>query len=309
MYLKRAAGLTFVLLMVLATTALGSPAPQSNNQYAIERAQAAVREQIIRERGTNLDISFPDWQRAETYYISNAETGVRGEGTYAWRNDYRRTERFSYDAIVNVRSGRVDRVSYRTLGATGTESRWPDNDRYDRYNVPNWLVGTYTGRSPSNNRRNATLTIGRSGNVTVTNERGRVDSGQYANGQIDFNDNFSWTIDRNGNDIRVRDTRTNRSERFRRTSDWNDNYDGNVPQWAIGTFRGNTDSGESELTIGPEGSASIRSLRTNQVFYGRYELGILNFEFGSFNVTRNGDGIRTIERGNRRNQTSYSRVD
>ena len=69
MYLKKAAGLTFVLLIVLATTALGSSAPQSNSQYAIERAQGAVREQIIRDRGTNVDISFTDWQQAETYYI------------------------------------------------------------------------------------------------------------------------------------------------------------------------------------------------------------------------------------------------
>ena len=81
-----------------------------------------------------------------------------------------------------------------------------------------------------------------------------------------------------------------------------------MPRWAVGTFRGTTDRGEAELIINRDGTASIRSLSTNQTFSGDYSNGVLRFEWGSFDVSRDGDGIRTIEVNNRNNQTAYRRV-
>ena len=84
---------------------------------------------------------------------------------------------------------------------------------------------------------------------------------------------------------------------------------GNVPNWAIGTFRGRTDSGESELTISPNGIATARSLSTNALFTGRYANDVLTFDWGSFRIVRDSNGISTIEVGNQRNRTSYRRVN
>ena len=83
----------------------------------------------------------------------------------------------------------------------------------------------------------------------------------------------------------------------------------NVPNWAIGTFRGLTDSGESELTISPNGIATARSLSTNQLFTGRYANDLLTFDWGSFRIVRERNGISTIEVGNEQNRTSYRRVN
>ena len=84
---------------------------------------------------------------------------------------------------------------------------------------------------------------------------------------------------------------------------------GNLPDWAIGTFRGVTDSGESELSISPNGIATARSLSTNQLFTGRYANDLLTFDWGSFRIVRDGNGISTIEVNNPRNRTSYRRVN
>ena len=305
MYSKKGFAFAFLLCLFSATF---SATAQENPQYAVERAQNAVRDRIINDRGNNVDVTFPEWQRAQTYYVSNTLTGVRGEGMYAWRNNYRRTERFTYDVVVNVRNGRIDRLNY-SAGSGGTD--WPNNDGSN--NVPNWAVGTFTGRSPSNNRRQGTLVIGRSGNVSLTYNRGRPDYGDYSNGQISFRENFVWTVDRNGRDIRVRDLRTNRSERFRRSSDWDgddDNNDSNrVPEWMIGTFRGTTDDGEAELSIDLNGTAYARSLRNNTTSSGRYANGVLTFDFGTYEIRRERNGIRTINQSNRQNQTYYQRVN
>jgi hypothetical protein len=76
----------------------------------------------------------------------------------------------------------------------------------------------------------------------------------------------------------------------------------------IGTFRGYTDSGEAELSIAPDGSAIARSLTAGRSFDGRYENGRLTFEFGSYDVQRDGNGIRTVNLNNRRDQTWYRRI-
>ena len=279
---------------------------QENPQYAIERAQNAIRERVGREYGDNYDVTFPD--QAQTYSVSNAQTGVRGRGMYAPRDNYRNARNFFYDVVVNVRNGNVDRVDFRLDGGGGGIGRGgSDND----YRVPSWLVGTYRGRNPSS-RQNMSLIINRRGRIRAVNDNGGTDRGDYVNGQIQFGNDQTWDINQSGRDLRVRDTRTGRSERFRRTSDSDDgDFQGDsdrVPNWMIGTFRGVTDSGESELSIDSDGSAIARSLTTGRSFSGRYENGTLTFEFGTYDVQRDGNGIRTVNLNNRRDQTSYRRT-
>ena len=175
---------------------------------AIDRAQARVREQILREQGRG-SVSFPQYLPAETYPISNVQANVRGRGIYI-RDSYSQPQGVSYEATVNLRSGRVEQSSYRFDSG---------NDIGDGRNDPC-----------------------------------------------------------------------------------------TVPRWMRGRFRGVTNSGDSELTINGDGSASIRSLRGNRTFYGRYSEGILSFDFGSFSIARDGDGIRTLSVNNPNEQTTYTRV-
>jgi hypothetical protein len=81
-----------------------------------------------------------------------------------------------------------------------------------------------------------------------------------------------------------------------------------VPRWAIGTFRGYTDAGEAELSIFPDGTATTHLLSNNKPNTGRYYNGVLTFDWGSYDLFREGNGIRTSERGNQGRQTSYRRV-
>ncbi len=295
---------TTSVILSLTLTAAASRTVFAQSQSAIQSVQAAVRDRIMRDV-SNVDVTFPDWLPVRTYFVSNSRTGVTGEGMYALRNDYRRSTRFSYDAVVD-RNGRVEQVTYRIIDANEQPTTGPITERPRPYDVPSWLIGTYTGRSPTN-RRTATLNI-TYGGISVVDDRGNSDFGNYTTGQINFGNNYSWTVEQNGQNLRVRDVQTGRSEQFRRvsTSVYNTVR---VPQWAIGVFRGNTDNGESELIISPDGTAAICSLRTYQLFIGRYDNNVLAFSFGSFNVTQRGDGIRTTEISNRRNQTTYRRVN
>ena len=81
-----------------------------------------------------------------------------------------------------------------------------------------------------------------------------------------------------------------------------------VPEWAIGTFVGMTDSGQTQLTISADGAATVTSLRSNQTFMGRYDNGYLNFEWGSYTLARERNGIRTVAINDQRSQTSYRRM-
>ena len=72
--------------------------------------------------------------------------------------------------------------------------------------------------------------------------------------------------------------------------------------------RGTTNNGEAELRISADGTATARSFSTNQTFAGTYSNGVLRFDWGSFNLIRDGDNIRTVEINNRDNQTTYRRT-
>ena len=288
-----------VIVVIFAAGGLAQTFAQ--DRYAIERAQEAVRERIVRERGgSTSSVLFPDHLRTETDAVSNNQMRVRGEGTFR-RDAYTQAQRFTYEAVVNTRNGRVQRIAYNFTGLDNND----DYNNEGNAEVPRWLVGTFRGRNPSNRQnQSVTLTIDRNGAVSALYDNGSRESGNYANGQIRFGGRPAWDVTRASNGFRA--TSRRRSEDFIRTSGDADDT-GRVPRWAVGTFRGTTDTGESELTIGADGTATIRSLRTNETFYGNFSDRILRFEWGDFEVTRERDGIRTTEVNNRRNQTYYRR--
>lgn len=290
------------LLALLLFAAIPASQAQTDRQtrYAIERAQIGVSGKIIQERGgTWSDVTF-DQTRTQTWRISNRQTGVRGAGTHSSGGS--NTRSFTYEATVNHRNGNVEQVTYDWVRGGGG-----GGGRDDR--APRWLVGSFNGRSPSNRRRVA-LTIGRGGAVSAVYDNGSRDEGTYDNGQIRFNNSTVWDVSRIEQGFRA--AWGSRSEVFSSTSgrdyDNTDDNDGRVPRWARGTFRGTTDSGESELTIRADGTATARSLTKNQSFQGTYSGGVLRFDWGTFEVERIGDGIRTVQTNNRNNRTDYRRT-
>ena len=296
-FASRAGLLALALLFAAAAPARAQNERQT--RYAIERAQVGVSGKIIQERGgTWTDVTF-DQTRTQTWRVSDRQTGVRGAGQFSPGGANSRS--FTYEAVVDHRNGKIERTSYDFVGGGG-------GGRDDR-RVPRWLVGTFYGRSPSNQRR-VTLTVTRDGDATAAYNNGSREQGTYENGRIRFGGSDIWDVSRAGNDIRAASGR--RSEVFTNTpwrgGDDDDDDGGRVPRWMRGTFRGTTDTGESELTIRADGSATARSLTKNQSFQGTYSNGVLRFDWGTYDVTRTRDGIRTTDLNNRNNHTDYRRT-
>lgn len=295
------AGLLALLLLVAA--AAPSSAQDRQTRYAIERAQVGVSGKIIQERGGTWESVTFDQTRTQTWRVSDRQTGVRGAGTHT-PPDGARPRMFTYEAVVDNRNGSIQRVSY-DMGGGGGRPGGGDDRR-----VPRWLVGTFHGRSPSSNRRRVALTVTRDGDATAVFDDGAREQGTYDNGRIRFNASESWDVSRVDEGIRAASGR--RSEVL--TTDpsgggYGDDADdgGRVPRWMRGTFRGTTDTGESELTIRADGTAIARSLTKNQSFRGTYANGRLRFDWGTYEVERTRDGIRTVDVNNR-SSTEYRRA-
>ncbi len=197
---------------------------------------------------------------------------------------------------------------------TGNQPGYPEQGG----NVRNCATGTFRGFT---NAGEVELTIERSGTATIRPLNSNAAyNGRCANDVLYF-DWGSFNVVRDGRNINLVEigNERNRSS-YRRTSRYQEGSDqgydpryppqgDTVPNWAIGTFRGVTDTGESELTIAPNGVATIRSLNSNALHNGRFLNDVLTFDWGSFRVVRDGRGISTIAVGNQGTRTSYRRVD
>ncbi|HEX6185724.1 MAG TPA: hypothetical protein VFZ44_17680 [Pyrinomonadaceae bacterium] len=295
-----------LLALLLFAAALPSSAQDRQTRYAIERAEIGARLKVVQERGGGMDSVTFDQTRTQTWRVSDRLTGVRGAGRHVPGNGTGARD-FTYEAVVNHRSGEIQQVSYNVVGGGGIGGGIGGGR--DERRVPRWLVGSFDGRSPSNRRRVA-VTVGRDGAVSAVYDNGARETGSYDNGRIRLGTSAAWDVSRVNEGFRAAWGR--RSEVFNRTSagdDYDDDADdgGRVPRWARGTFRGTTDSGESELTIRADGTATARSITKNQSFQGTYSNGRLRFDWGTYEVERVRDGIRTVDVNNR-NSTEYRRT-
>jgi hypothetical protein len=303
-------GAGLLALLLLFAAAVPSSAQQDRQtRYAIERAQIGVSGKIIEERGGDWNSVTFDQARTQTWRVSDRQTGVRGAGRHTPPGSSARE--FTYEAVVDHRNGSIQQASYVLVGGGGNDGGM-GGGRGDR-RVPRWLVGSFNGRSPSNRRRVA-LTVARDGEVWAVYDGGAREQGTYDNGRIRFNSSGEWDVSRVDEGFRAASGR--RSEVFGRTSGGNVNDDNNdgrddegrVPRWMQGTFRGTTDSGETELIIRADGTATTRSITKNQSYQGNYSGGVLRFDWGTYEVSRTRDGIRTTDRNNRNGQTDYRRT-
>jgi len=224
-------------------------------------------------------------------------------------------------ATVEIGNER-NRTSYRRVsgGQGDIGSNYPTYPTYptDQYgNVPGWATGVFRGTT---NNGEVELTIAPNGVATMRSlNSNELFKGRYDNGVLTF-DWGSFNVASEGNGISTVDTRNRRNRTsYQRISGYSGNIGstfqkypdqgGNVPNWAVGTFRGVTNNGEAEITISPNGIATMRSLNSNQLFNGRYANDVLTFDWGSFRLVREGGGISTVEVGNEQNRTSYRRTN
>jgi hypothetical protein len=295
-----------LLALLLLAAAAPSSAQDRQTHYAIERAQIGVSGKIIQERGGDWGSVTYDQARTQTWRVSDRQTGVRGAGRHSPPNSPARD--FTYEAVVDHRNGSIQQANYVISGGGGGGMGGGRDER----RVPRWLIGSFNGRSPSNRRR-VEVTVERDGDIWAVYDGGTREQGTYDNGRIRFNSSGEWDVSRVEEGFRAASGR--RSEVFSRTSANNDDDDydgrddsGGVPRWMQGTFRGTTGSDETELIIRANGTATARSLTKNTSFQGSYSGGVLRFDWGTFEVTRVRDGIRTIQTTNRNNQTDYRRT-
>ncbi|HEX8352764.1 MAG TPA: hypothetical protein VF611_07695 [Pyrinomonadaceae bacterium] len=304
------AGLLALLLLAAADP---SSAQDRQTRYAIERAQIGVSGKLIQERGGDWNSVTYDQARTQTWRVSDRHTGVRGAGRHTPPGSSARD--FTYEAVVDHRNGSIQQANYVLVGGGGIGGGIGSGmgGGRDGRRVPRWLVGSFSGRSPSNRRRVAVM-VGRDGEVSALYDGGARETGSYDNGRIRFNTSGEWDVSRVDEGFRAASGR--RSEVFSRASageDYTDDDDGRddtgrVPRWMQGTFSGTTDSGETELIIRADGTATTRAVTKNQSYQGTYSGGVLRFDWGTYEVTRTRDGIRTTDRNNRSGQTDYRRT-
>jgi hypothetical protein len=120
----RTALLIAVFAVVIGSVSLGWA--QGSKDWAVDRAQRAVREQITND-DRNVAVRFGNDARTES--PSNTDRRVRGSGT-AVRDRDGKSRPFAYDAVVNTRDRKVSDVHHDWRGDWRTA-------------VTNRLTGTY----------------------------------------------------------------------------------------------------------------------------------------------------------------------
>jgi hypothetical protein len=126
--MSRRALLATVLAVVVGSVTLDSA--QGSNEWAIDQAQRAVREQIAGDEG-NVAVRFAGDARTES--PSNTDRRVRGSGS-AVRDRDGKSRPFSYLAVVDTRTSNVSDVRYDWHGDWRTEAidRLTRDGRLDR---------------------------------------------------------------------------------------------------------------------------------------------------------------------------------
>ena len=212
-------------------------------------------------------------------------------------------------AVVEMGNQR-NRTIYRRVGGSGDVVATYPTDQYG--NVPSWAVGTFRGMT---NDGEAEITIRSDGVATARSlVNNAVFNGGYANNLLTF-DWGSFRLVNEGGGIRAVRVGERTGILYQRVTgypgDTGPTYPsqyGNLPNWAVGRFRGMTNDGEAELTIGSDGNATVRSLTTNQVFSGRFANDVLTFDWGSFRLVRGNGGITLVEVG-KQSGLFYRRID
>jgi len=182
-------------------------------------------------------------------------------------------------------------------------------------NVPSWAAGTFYGRDRQTGSA-IVLTIARNGSVSVSVD-GNSPSYASLRGTTLTNGPYVSRVTRRGNGIRTTDIndRNNFIDYSRNPNNgggWNPGGDGggqgNVPNWAVGTFYGNDSLSGSNLamTISRNGQVSI-SIDGGALIFASMNGTTLTNGVDVSRITRINNGIRTTDVNNRNRFIDYYR--
>jgi len=164
--------------------------------------------------------------------------------------------------------------------------------------APDWAVGTFTARNPQSGGT-IVLTIERSGNVTV-NLDGTLNYGNVNGNRLTLN-GVASRIRRINNGIRT--TRIDNGERidYIRGGNSGGGGNGNVPDWAIGTFTARNPQTGGVIVLTIDGNGNVSANLDGAVNNGSFNNNRLTINGITSNVRRQGNGIRTtrIDNGER----------
>jgi len=172
-------------------------------------------------------------------------------------------------------------------------------------NVPNWAVGTFYGRNPETGGV-ITLNISSNGSVNISFD-GNTPGYASMNGTTLTNGQYVSRVSQISNGIRTTDV-NNRSyiDYFRTPPAGNSGYNpqynggqGNVPNWAVGTFYGRNpeNGGTISLSIHNDGSVTIGFDGQNAVYASMNGTTLTNGQYVS-RVSKISNGIRTTDVNN-----------
>jgi hypothetical protein len=113
----------------------------TQNNFSISICQSALQERITQETGSQASVSF---DLAETYFVSNAEEGVRGTARVRLQNN-NQLLRYRYDCTANIRDGQVARLTYNPISDGGNSDTLSPEETYRR--------GYQQGRTDAQNNR------------------------------------------------------------------------------------------------------------------------------------------------------------
>ena len=176
--------------------------------------------------------------------------------------------------------------------------------------VPDWAIGTFTGRNPQNGST-IILTINSNGNVIADFGGGFVSYGTLDNKTLKMGNDVA-RISKTNNGIRAtsRDSRGVVEVIEYVRSNWNngnngnnddwDNQSGKVPSWAVGTFYGTNPQNGTPITltiqsnghvsINMNGAVNSASMYKDQLKNGPYTARITRLNNG-IRATSNGEAI------------------
>lgn len=176
-------------------------------------------------------------------------------------------------------------------------------------NVPSWAAGTFYGRDPQTGSQ-MTMMIARNGSVTISVD-GNAPVYASLRGTTLTNGPYVSRLTRRNNGIRTTDVNNRNYIDYSRTPTYgggggyprNDGYpdaggggQGNVPNWAVGTFYGRDPSTGSNvaMTVNRNGSVSLSVDGAPIVFASMNNTTLTNGPYVS-RVTRINNGIRTTD--------------
>lgn len=156
---------------------------------------------------------------------------------------------------------------------------------------PSWARGTFYGTAPNGTR--ITMTINNDGRISA-NVGGGMSSGYYQSGDYINIDGNTARIYRQGDGFRTVSTANNETIYYSKNSGGWGGGNGNVPNWAVGQFRGNSPQDGSQIFINIQSNGNVTINIGGNMNYGSLNGSTLTVNGATSTVYRNGNGIRTV---------------